>query len=40
MNRFVILLRGVMPTGKNRVPMALLRTALTEAGLADVQSYK
>lgn len=39
MNTYVILLRGVMPTGRNRVPMALLRTALAEAGLGDVRTY-
>lgn len=38
-NRYVILLRGVMPTGRNRVPMAQLRTALTEAGLVEVRTY-
>jgi uncharacterized protein (DUF1697 family) len=36
---YVILLRGVMPTGRNRVPMALLRDALVEAGLENVQTY-
>jgi len=35
----VILLRGVMPSGRNRVPMAQLRAALTAAGLADVRSH-
>ena len=39
MNTFVILLRGVTPTGKNKVPMAQLRTALTKAGLKDVRTY-
>ena len=39
MNTFVILLRGVAPTGKNKVPMAPLRTALTKAGLKDVRTY-
>lgn len=39
MQTYIILLRGVMPTGKNRVPMAELRTALAKAGLADVQTY-
>jgi uncharacterized protein (DUF1697 family) len=39
MNTFVILLRGVMPTGKNKVPMAPLRTVLSEAGLSDVRTY-
>ncbi len=36
---YVILLRGVMPTGKNNVPMAPLRTALTNAGFHNVQTY-
>lgn len=39
MKPYVILLRGVMPTGKNKVPMAQLRTALAAAGLLDVQTY-
>lgn len=39
MKRYVILLRGVMPTGRNRVPMALLREALGEEGLVDVRTY-
>lgn len=39
MKNYAILLRGVTPTGKNRVPMAELRTALTNAGLLDVQTY-
>lgn len=39
MNTFVILLRGITPTGKNKVPMAPLRTALTKAGLKDVRTY-
>lgn len=39
MNTYVMLLRGVMPTGRNRVPMAELRVALAEAGLADVRTY-
>lgn len=39
MKTYVLLLRGVTPTGKNRVPMAELRIALTEAGLVDVRTY-
>lgn len=39
MKTFVILLRGVTPTGKNKVLMAPLRAALTKAGLTDVQTY-
>ncbi len=36
---FVALLRGVMPTGKNKVPMAALRVALAKAGLENAQTY-
>lgn len=39
MNTYVLLLRGVMPTGKNRVPMGDLRVALGAAGLCDVRTY-
>ncbi len=39
MQTFVILLRGVMPTGKNKVLMAPLRAALTKAGLGSVRTY-
>lgn len=39
MKTFVILLRGVTPTGRNRVPMAELRVALADAGLTDVRTY-
>ena len=39
MTTYAILLRGVMPTGRNRVPMAELRTALTAAGLREVRTY-
>ena len=39
MEKYVILLRGVTPTGKNRVPMAELRAALSNAGLLDVHTY-
>lgn len=35
----IALLRGVMPTGRTRVPMAELRVALAEAGLEDVRTY-
>lgn len=38
-NTYVVLLRGVMPTGKNRVPMAQLREVLTGAGFSNVRSY-
>ncbi len=36
---YVVLLRGVMPTGKNRVPMAQLREVLTNAGFLNVRTY-
>lgn len=39
MKTYVILLRGVTPTGKNRVPMAELRPALSAVGLLDVRTY-
>jgi uncharacterized protein (DUF1697 family) len=39
MNTWVVLLRGVMPTGKNKVPMAQLRQVLTEAGFEGVRTY-
>ncbi|MDE0714545.1 MAG: DUF1697 domain-containing protein [Gammaproteobacteria bacterium] len=39
MNTFIILLRGITPIGKNKVPMAPLREALTEAGLGGVRTY-
>ncbi len=39
MKTFIILLRGVMPTGKNKVPMGPLREALSTAGLQDVRTY-
>lgn len=39
MNTYIILLRGVMPTGKNKVPMAQLRDVLTTAGFDNVRTY-
>ena len=39
MKTFVILLRGITPTGKNKVLMTPLRAALTKAGLKDVRTY-
>ena len=39
MRTHVILLRGVMPTGKNRVPMAELRDVLASAGFENVRTY-
>lgn len=39
MQTYILLLRGVMPTGKNKVPMAELRVALADAGLTNVRTY-
>ena len=39
MSTYVVLLRGVMPYGRNKVPMASLRTILSEVGLENVQTY-
>lgn len=39
MNRWIVLLRGVNVSGKNKLPMADFRAALTAAGFASVQSY-
>lgn len=39
MKKHIILLRGVMPTGKNKVPMAHLRQVLSEDGFEGVQTY-
>jgi uncharacterized protein (DUF1697 family) len=39
MKTYVILLRGVMPTGKNKVPMAQLREVLGNAGFENVRTY-
>ncbi len=36
---YVLLLRGVMPTGKNRVPMQRLREAVSAAGYRGVRTY-
>jgi uncharacterized protein (DUF1697 family) len=39
MTEWIVLLRGVMPTGRNKVPMAPLRGALEAAGLRDVRTW-
>lgn len=40
MKEVVVLLRGVMPTGKNKIPkMSELVTILEEAGFKDVRTY-
>lgn len=38
-NSFIALLRGVMPTGKNKVPMARLRETVSAAGYEKVRTY-
>ena len=38
-NRHIVLLRGINVGGYNKVPMADLRTALSEAGFGDVSTY-
>ena len=35
----IALLRGVMPIGKNRVPMAELRALLSDLGFECVRTY-
>ncbi|MCU0494020.1 MAG: DUF1697 domain-containing protein [Chloroflexaceae bacterium] len=39
MQTYIILLRAVTPTGKNKVPMVPLRAALEQAGLQQVRTY-
>ena len=39
MDTFIALLRGINVTGKNKVPMAELRSLCTDLGWQDVQSY-
>lgn len=39
MNNFVVLLRGINVGGKNKIPMADLKSALHEAGFTDVSTY-
>lgn len=39
MPTYIVLLRGVTPTGKNRVPMAELRKALVDNGFKNVQTW-
>lgn len=36
---YILFLRGVMPTGKNKVPMAELKKILSEDGFIDVQTW-
>lgn len=39
MARYLVLLRGINVGGRNRVPMATLRTCLEELGFTDVSTY-
>ena len=39
MKTYIVLLRGLMPTGKNKVLMAPLRQVLVDAGFVDVRTY-
>jgi uncharacterized protein (DUF1697 family) len=39
MKTYIILLRGLMPTGKNKVLMTPLRQVLVDAGFVDVHTY-
>jgi len=36
---YIVLLRGVMPSGKNKVPMVELREVLARAGFKNVRTY-
>lgn len=39
MKTYILLLRGVMPTGKNKVPMEQLREVLGKNGFENVRTY-
>lgn len=39
MNTFIVLLRGVNVSGKNKIPMAELRSTLNKSGFQEVQTY-
>jgi uncharacterized protein (DUF1697 family) len=39
MTTFVVLVRGVTPSGKNRLPMSRFRRVLEEAGFGHVRTY-
>lgn len=39
MDKYILFLRGVTPTGKNKVPMAELRTLLEKNGFSEVKTY-
>lgn len=38
-NIYILFLRGVMPTGKNKVPMAQLKECLVDFGFQDVKTW-
>lgn len=37
--KYIVLLRGVMPTGKNKLKMADLKALLWDSGYTDVETY-
>ena len=39
MNTYIVLLRGINVSGKNKIKMAELRSALEDAGFSNVESY-
>lgn len=39
MNRYIVLLRGINVSGKNKLPMADLRELLNDLGFQNVQTY-
>lgn len=39
MNTFIVLIRGINVGGNNKVPMAVLKECLLDAGFIDVQTY-
>ncbi|MDO5510714.1 MAG: DUF1697 domain-containing protein [Weeksellaceae bacterium] len=40
MHPYIILLRGIMPTGKNKIVMADLKKAVENAGFSNVSTYR
>ena len=39
MKRYIVLLRGINVSGKNKLPMAELRQILTNLGFQNIQTY-
>ena len=39
MNKYIILLRGINVSGKNKIPMAELREMISDLGFQNVQTY-